>query len=203
MGRVFTIAAAVVLASGVAPLASAQEAASAACRAPSRDHALKLRAGLDDLMKLASAPLEGKKSLEAVKGVSQNVRSALPVLRCDEPAMAGKELAELQAFATRANAWADRQDARIAAEEAGRASIVVPLCEAVWGVENAKADIAREKANPSGIVDLAALHSAGNAVQHWQSIVDALKPQYLALRHHPFASWQNEGACVAAAAANQ
>lgn len=154
-------------------------------------------------MKAASAPFEGKKSLEQIKAVFQSVRGSLPVLRCDEPSMVGKELADLQAFTARASTWADRQEARVAVEETGRASIVVPLCEAVWGVENAKADIAREKANPSGVVDLAALHSAGNAVQHWQSIVDALKPQYLAFRHHPFASWQSEGACIAAAAANQ
>lgn len=152
-------------------------------------------------MKLASAPLEGKQSLEVTKGVSRNVRTSLPVLRCDEPGMVGKELADMRAFAARASVWADRQEARVAAEETGRSTVVVPLCEAVWGVENAKADIAREKANPSGIVDLAALHSAGNAVQYWQSVVDGLKPKYLAFRHHAFASWRNEGACVAAAAA--
>lgn len=200
MRRAVTTFAVIVLALCAVQYAGAQEApdASSSCRAPNRDRALKLRPVLEDLMKAASAPFEGKKSLETVKGVSQSVRGGLAALRCDEPAMVGKDLADLRAFIARAATWADRQDARVAAEEAGRTSIVVPLCEAVWGVENANADIAREKANPSGVVDLAALHSAGNAVQHWQSIVDALKPQYLGFRHHPFASWRAEGACVAA-----
>lgn len=199
MRRVVTILAAVVLVLCAVSYASAQPAV---CT-PNRERAQKMRAVLEDLMKLASAPLEGKKSLETTKGASQNVRGSLATLRCDEPAMVATELADLRAFTARASAWADRQDARVAAEENGRASIVVPLCEAVWGVENAKADIAREKANPSGVVDLAALHSAGNAVQHWQSIVDALKPQYLAFRHHAFANWRSEGACVGAAAEPQ
>lgn len=199
MRRVVTILAAVVLVLFAVSSASAQPAA---CT-PNRERAIKLRLVLEDLMKLASTPLEAKKSLEQSKAVSKEVRESLAVLRCDEPAMVAKELIDFRAFTARASAWSDQQDARIAAEENGRASIVVPLCEAVWGVENAKADIAREKANPSGVVDLAALHSAGNAVQHWQSIVDALKPQYLAFRHHAFTSWRNEGACVGAAAAPQ
>lgn len=200
MGRVIIILATVVLVLCAVPYARAQEVAPApaACRVPDRERALKARSLLEDIMKLASGPLEGKKSLETIKANPNQLRENFAFLRCNEPALAPKEVAEQRAFLARASAWADRQEARIAAEENARATIVVPLCEAVWGVESAKADIAREKANPSGIVDLNALHSAGNAVQYWQSIVDGLKPQYLAFRHHPFASWRAEGACVAA-----
>jgi hypothetical protein len=180
--------------------AGAPGAAPVCAKTPTREVALQIRTLAESSIKIASSSLEPREDLAPWRDVPTTIRMATSSTRCAYPSFtAAKELGEAQAFVGRATKWADDFDARIAAEENARATIIVPLCEATWALENAKAAIAHEKANPSGVVDLHQLHLAGQEIQQRQAEIDALKPRYLTFRHHPFTGWRAEGACVVAA----
>jgi hypothetical protein len=91
----------------------------------------------------------------------------------------------------------------VAAREAVRAEkkfvqeVLGPLCGASVDLERNRAIIVREKANPSGVVDLSVLHDAGEAIQNEQERIRSLMPAYAATRHHPFGGWRSEPACAA------
>lgn len=165
---------------------------------PKAERATKMKGLIADFIRLGSAPLAAKESLETVKQLPRTVRDAATMLHCDEGALTGKDLADAQALEQKALAWADAEDKVIADEEAARAAAVVPLCEATWGLENARAELAQEKANPSGVHDLARMHTAGEAIQYYQALIAQFRPRYAAVRHHAFTDWHTEGACVAA-----
>lgn len=179
-----------------APAPSGSVAPGACTAAPDRKHAGKALANLQALVKAASAPLPPKEDLSTVLTIPAAVREGVAMLRCDEPAMPEKAQKVARDFEAGSLQWADSEDRLLDGEQKIRESIVVPLCEATWGRDNAKADLAHEKANPSGVVDLVRLHADGEAIQYWQSQIDALAPQYAAYRHHALTSWQAEGACV-------
>ncbi len=163
-----------------------------------RDLAIELRPVAERLMRLASGPLEETETLDSFRTTATNVRKVAAKTRCAYPQFSDKDRAIAEAFVVRAEKWADAADARLAAEDSARTNVIVPICQATWMLDQAKADIAHERANPSGVHDLRRLHSAGEVAQHAQESINALKPQYLAHRKHPFARWQSEGACVAA-----
>ena len=151
-------------------------------------------------MKLISAtPLQGEQDLATVKSGPESARTSVRVLKCDEPGLSPKEQREAQDFEARAGKWADDMDARFAAEDQARADVIVPLCTAVWTVAMMREWIAKEKSNPGGVVDLQKLHDWGQTLQESQAEIDSLKPRYIAFRHHAFARWESEGACVAEA----
>jgi hypothetical protein len=165
---------------------------------PNAERAPKMKAVMTDLMKLGSTSLASKESLESLKTIPRTIREGAALLHCDEGALSGKDQADTHAFEQKAFAWADAQDKAVADEEATRAATIVPICEATWGLENARAELAQEKANPSGVHDLARMHTAGEAIQYYQALIAQLRPQYAAVRHHAFTDWHTEGACVAA-----
>lgn len=165
---------------------------------PRADRAAKVKPLIADFMRLGSMPLAPKETLDSVKALPQTVREAAAMLRCDEGALSGKDLSDAQALEQKAIAWADAEDKVVAEEEAARADAVLPLCEATWGLENAKAELAQEKANPSGVHDLVRMHKAGEAIQYYQTLIAQFRPRYAAARHHAFTDWHTEGACVAA-----
>ncbi len=169
-------------------------------KTPDHDRALKAERLATDMMRLAdSLPLQGKQTLDAVKSVPGNVRHAVAIVRCDEPALDAKELRGAQAVEAKAGPWADAKDAAIAAEDKVRAEVVLPLCRAVWGRDQSRATIDHERANPSGVVNLKVLRDAGNDLQMFRAQIVALTPLYVAARHHGFTKWQDEGVCVAEA----
>jgi len=164
-----------------------------------RDKVLKMVAMAADLIKLVSSQtLQSKRDLTTMKETVAMLASKLPFLKCQEPSLSGKELADLQAFEARAQTWTTSEAALFDAEEKARLETIVPLCEALWTIDDARAEITREKSNPSGVVDLHELHVAGEAIQNAQEKVARLRPRYLAFRHHAFSDWHSEGACVAA-----
>jgi hypothetical protein len=174
--------------------------ADACPKVPDHDRALKAERLATDMMRLADAlPLQGKQTLNAVKSVPGNVRHAVAIVRCDEPALDAKELRAAQALEAKAGPWADAKDAAIVAEDAARTNVVLPLCQAIWGRDQARATIDHENANPSGVVNLKGLHDAGNDLQMLRAQIAALTPQYVAARHHDFTKWEDEGVCVAEA----
>lgn len=88
--------------------------------------------------------------------------------------------------------------AREAAEEdTFGTDVAKPLCEATWSLDAAREAIREEKANPSGVVDLVALHQSGQAAQYAQAQIAALTPKYVARRKHAFRGWMTENACLA------
>lgn len=162
------------------------------------DNAIALQPIADKLMAVVSGPIEGSQDLGSRRESVGTVRGIATKMRCAYSLFASKELATAEAFVARAEKWSVAQDARLAAEETARTNIIVPLCEATWALDSAKADMAREKANPSGVHDLRVLHSAGSAAQSAQDWIAALKPQYATYRKHAYTGWRSEGACVAA-----
>ncbi len=165
---------------------------------PTHDAALELRAIAEKLMKLASGPNNESETLASFRESTSNVRKIATKTRCAYSQFSASERAAAEAFVARAEKWADASDVRLDAEDAARTGVIVPLCQATWILDGAKADIAREKSNPSGVHDLRVLHSAGQAAQYAQDQIDALKPRYVAHRKHPFTGWRTEGACVVA-----
>jgi len=181
------------------PDAGAPAASSPAPECKVRDKAsiAKARSILEQIVKVAAGPMERKESLDTIKAVPSQLREGLALVRCAEASLSDGELRDFQAFEARLAKAADELEARVAAETKAREDIVLPLCQATWGVEQARAAIARERSNPGGVADLRVLHDAGEDVQRWQAEIAQQKPRYNAFRKHPFTQWQNEGVCVA------
>jgi len=163
---------------------------------PTHDGALKMQSLGDQLMRVA-VDFQKRASLEGTASIMQSVASAVRVVRCSESKLSAKELAAARAFETRADAWAASAPQTEAAEATFRANVLFHLCTDTRWIANARACIAREKANPSGVVDLAKLHDCGDTIQQLQPVVDKLRPVYQATRHHAFTDWQSEAACTA------
>lgn len=106
-------------------------------------------------------------------------------------------LAEAQGFVAKERAC--RADGKcMAARAAKRAaeefftSVVAPMCNADKSREAALASIAKERANPSGVVDLNVLHSLGEQVQDAQQQIKDLSPAYAKVRRHGWTGWRPE-----------
>ena len=67
------------------------------------------------------------------------------------------------------------------------------ICEYQAARAKAQRDIAVERANPGGVVDLATLHDLGQDIQTDSAAIASLKPQYAAYAHAQF----NEATCAA------
>jgi hypothetical protein len=64
--------------------------------------------------------------------------------------------------------------------------IAAPLCQAVANRQAALRDIAHERANPGGVVNLATLHDLGQTVQDNEATIADLKTKYAGVTHKPF-----------------
>ena len=86
----------------------------------------------------------------------------------------------------------------LAAREAAKAeatffgATVQPMCLAEQDREAAAASLARERANPSGVVSLSRLHELGAEQQAAQGRLAELVPEYTARRHHGWPGWRAE-----------
>jgi hypothetical protein len=172
-------------------------ASAAECRP--RDHAK-----LTEALRLMTEQLGLlKKSVPRTWGNLADLRNGMDQFRdlswldCHASELTTSERLILQELDAKAKEAIAIMDLAISAEERIRTSVVLPLCEATWGAEQAQAVIEQERKNPSGVVDLQVLHDAGLALQHWRTVIAALKPQYRTLRGTPFTTWQSEAGCVA------
>lgn len=85
-------------------------------------------------------------------------------------------------------AWIDRWDVAIAAEKAVKAtsdSQAAQVCEVMGDRDAVRHQIAIEKANPAGVVDLVLLHSLGQSLQALTLQADALQRVYVKDRKKP------------------
>jgi hypothetical protein len=85
---------------------------------------------------------------------------------------------------------ADRQAAK--EEQAFFTGIVQPMCVADQDREIARADLARERSNPSGVVDLRRMHLDGASIQSDERTLASLARDYVARRHHAWPGWRAE-----------
>lgn len=152
----------------------------------------------DKLMLMLARSMSDAETLQSRREGIATVREVARRTRCILSLFDAKDRVTAETFTVHAEKWSAEWTAKFDAEEAARTSIIVPLCMATWEVENARANIARERANPGGVQDLHVLHDAGQIIQMSQDSIRALKPRYLAHRKHAFTTWQTEGACVAA-----
>lgn len=85
-----------------------------------------------------------------------------------------------------------RSTPKCMAERKFFAEVVSPMCQADKVREIAQGDLDRERANPSGVVDLAYVHQAGEDVRANTVVIESLKPTYVKTRHHAWHGWKTE-----------
>jgi len=162
------------------------------------DRFTKWTASGERLMALVSASkLQPEQDLDAETGAVTTLRDTVAKLQAHESTLSPADQKAAKVYEARVLAWAANEDTVLATEETGRSDIAVPLCDAVNSLAELKAELAREKANPSGVVDLNELHRIGGEMQVVQDRIKELSPPYIAFRHHAFTTWDSEGACVA------
>jgi hypothetical protein len=151
-------------------------------------------ADVGDADGVASLAAKSVEHFEAMAAMMPTIVEAEKKCRVTKKCMAARE------DAARQRAEAERK--RVAAQAAAQAEakfvgdVALPLCKATINVQQAQADIAREKANPAGVVDLSELHDLGEKVQENQDWIRRLSPSYTATRQHAFRGWRSEPACV-------
>jgi hypothetical protein len=113
-------------------------------------------------------------------------RALLEDLHCYDAAAADKLRADV-------DAWASAREKAISDEETCRATpacmgarVAVPLCEAIATRRGAMQDIARQRANRAGAVNLALVHDLRQQVQEDDATITELRAKYLATTHKGF-----------------
>jgi hypothetical protein len=146
---------------------------------------------IDRQMRVASKPLRDLDDLSEPKQAIVNVRQLVTDLSCYD--------AEAAATAsTNVEAWAAKRNNEITAEESCRASTecmdvraAQAICQTIDDRRQAGKDMAREKQNPSGYVNMTALHDLGSQIQDDDEKLPQMKKEFAASQHHPF----NERLC--------
>lgn len=163
---------------------------------PTHDGALAME-GLGEQLMAHALDFAKRPSLDGSPTMAQSVATAAHVVRCSEGKLSTKELSAAKAFEAHAESWAASIADAESAERTFRNDVLKPLCVDTRWIANARACIAREKANPSGVVDLAKLHDCGDTIQQLQPVIDKLRAIYQATRRHPYTDCQSEAACTA------
>lgn len=81
-------------------------------------------------------------------------------------------------------------------ERTFRDEVAKPMCEAEVWIQQGEACIREEKANASGVVNLARLHECGEWITRARADMKQLAPAYTARRKHVYKGWQSEGTCA-------
>jgi hypothetical protein len=122
-------------------------------------------------------------------------KRCLPYMPSDAGASA-QESAKTEAWIRAVNAAIDtetkcRATPQCLADRA-RAKAVADALASVCGTIDTRAraaqDMTRERANPSGVVDLKRLHDLGQVIQALDAQLPGLKAQYATVAHRPFAA---------------
>ena len=90
---------------------------------------------------------------------------------------------------------AEKAIATLDRETTFRTNIALPLCQAEWGIQQAKEAIREEKSNPAGVVNLHTLHITGEALRYFTRVYRGLLPVYAKYRHHAYQGSETEGVC--------
>jgi hypothetical protein len=141
---------------------------------------------------LDAVPTEARKALARIADIGLDLTGrTLPQDKRDE----GWD--QINGFVAKEKAC--RADKKCMADRAARkaeeqffATVVQPMCQADQERESALADMAHERANPSGYVNKVLLHDLGATVQAAQEQLAAMLPSYVKVRHHPWRGWRTE-----------
>lgn len=134
----------------------------------------------DQLSKAARNAVAGRHWVDALRLAMQG--------QCVEP-LTADERSKATVLVNRLGPWADAWDAAVPAEMQRRASdkaAAEATCETAANLQLARQSLAAEQANPSGVVDLVALHSWGQQVQILTRSVATRKALFQRDRGKPF-----------------
>lgn len=131
--------------------------------------------------------LEGIDDLSKVSSEVDDVKKEVASLKCER---GPDDSATLRA---NVDQWAADVAKQIAAEETCRKSpeclgarLAKPLCETIEERRQLEKDLARERANPAGVVNLNYLHQLGSAMQDADRKIADLKKDYAVTTKRPF-----------------
>jgi hypothetical protein len=122
-------------------------------------------------------------------------RKSVEDLRCFDEDAAIKAKATVDAWATGVEKAVADEDACQASAACMGARAAVPVCNAIRDRRTYVNEIAQERRNPGGVVDLNALHDLGQRIQDIDAGLPGLKADYKAAAHKPF----GEALCVSGA----
>jgi hypothetical protein len=132
--------------------------------------------------------IEAVENLDTVNGEIAQVRGMLEGLQCGSDAYSG--LAQVR---TDVDAWAAKVEQEVAKERACRADgecmavrASKPLCEALRDKRGHQEDLAKERANPAGVVNLTYLHDLGQAIQDADERIAQARRDYAKATKKPF-----------------
>jgi hypothetical protein len=178
-------------ASAQAPSASA--AAAPAC-VPNREHAKQAEEILGHYIEyVATAELERLDQADDIAGLRETHRRGvnwISSLLCDSKALDGSDRSAAISFAQSALDAAQRVEAALKVEtecESTDKCMGGRVCEAVAHRDELRRQIAQERANPGGVVNLKLLHDLGEGVQGDEQLIAARKKRFLAARKKAFA----------------
>jgi hypothetical protein len=152
-----------------------------------RELTKKIQSGMDTPPQLEQmdSPSDARTS------VVEPMTALVTELRCDAPDAAAKLQPAI-------DGWMAGIEKQIADEEKCRKTpkcmadrIAVPLCGTIADRRDATQQLAKEKGNPSGVVDLSVLHDLGQRIQEDNAAIADLKKQYASITHRAF----NETLC--------
>jgi hypothetical protein len=118
--------------------------------------------------------------------------------QCGDP-LTDAERAKGQGLLAQFDPWIAAWETALPAERLRRATDkadAATICGLTTQLQQAQARIAKEKANPSGVVDLADLHTTGQMVQAYTAIIASRKALFLRDRKKAF----NAAMCVSSPA---
>lgn len=143
-----------------------------------------------DKARLTDALRDREKPKDMIEHVN-SARTMTERMRCYDESAAASARADVDAWAVVVeNAVADEEKCRVTPKCMGE-RLTAPLCEAIKQRRDATQEIARERRNPSGVVDMNWLHTLGERVQDAEDAIATLRAKYQSLTHRPF----DERAC--------
>ncbi len=119
-----------------------------------------------DLFRVMGTPSKSTELVEAVQSVVDNFGKCAPLVP-------GASMTELAPVRT----WLATSRDKIAGEA---------VCYALSSRVQVIGQIARERANPSGVVDLRELHKLGQMLQSLDEQLPGIKAEYARTQHHAF-----------------
>jgi hypothetical protein len=128
-----------------------------------------------------------EKNVLAVRHSNDAVHMALNG-QCGDP-LTAPERAKAQALVGQFDPWISAWEKSLPAERTRRATDkadAATICGLMQELQAAQVRIAKEKANPGGVVDLNALHTDGQMVQAYTAIIASRKPLFARDRKKPF-----------------
>lgn len=112
--------------------------------------------------------------------------SALEEIKCLDAEAAGEPATRVSARNTEIKVLLDAETACRSSAPCLGGRAASQLCQLIPNRAAAAADIAKERANPGGVVDLQKLHDLGQNVQDFDAAIAKWKTSYASLLHKPF-----------------